>query len=113
MNTLSTPWSEKLIKSVKIRPLLAQLSSTRQIIQILKVRTFCRIHNVYLYLGFIIGFIIEFIIEFIIVFITEFIRGFMIEFMIGFMGILVPKLTLRPFLTLSVRNGQNLQSYLF
>ena len=28
-------------------------------------------------------------------------------------GILVPKLTLGPFLTLSVRNGPNLQSYLF
>jgi len=28
-------------------------------------------------------------------------------------GILVPKLTLAPFLTLSVRNGANLQSYLF
>ena len=30
-----------------------------------------------------------------------------------FQGILVPKLTLGPFLTLSVRNGPNLQSYLF
>ena len=30
-----------------------------------------------------------------------------------FQGILVPKLTLGPFLTLSVRNGSNLQSYLF
>ena len=28
-------------------------------------------------------------------------------------GKLVPKLTLGPFLTLSVRNGPNLQSYLF
>ena len=28
-------------------------------------------------------------------------------------GILVPKLTLGPFLTLSVRNGLDLQSYLF
>ena len=28
-------------------------------------------------------------------------------------GMLVPKLTLGPFLTLSVRNGPNLQSYLF
>ena len=31
----------------------------------------------------------------------------------SFQGKLVPKLTLGPFLTLSVRNGPNLQSYLF
>ena len=31
----------------------------------------------------------------------------------GYQGKLVPKLTLGPFLILSVRNGPNLQSYLF
>jgi hypothetical protein len=34
-------------------------------------------------------------------------------YMLLFQGKLVPKLTLGPFLTLSVRNWQNLQSYLF